>query len=141
MLCPCPVPASDKQGGNEQRREQVCEDQVTARCQDPGTLAESRTLVLPVVEGRRTDHQVERLVGIWQLLRDSLGKMSRGSFAIDFAVAIIPAAASIPISLSASGSRAARSRKRNPVPQPTSSTRRGASLEVSARSAVRAAMS
>ena len=78
MLRPCTVSTMHDHRGDETHGEQIHKNEVTRRCEHPSAFREPRLLVLPVIEGRRADHQVERIVRIRQVLGNSPRKDDAG---------------------------------------------------------------
>jgi hypothetical protein len=72
------VSVTDEHRGNQADREQVREDEVAARSEHPSALGEPGALILPMVERCDADDQVERFVGIWQVLGDSYAETEAG---------------------------------------------------------------
>ena len=64
--------------GNETNGEQIHENEVTSRREHKSAFREPGLLVLPVIEGRGADHQVERTLWIRQVLGKSPRKDDAG---------------------------------------------------------------
>ena len=72
--CPSLAPPTGGNGRNQQRGELVDENKVATGTQHACALAQSGVLIRPVVKRRAADHQVDRGIGMGEVLSDADGK-------------------------------------------------------------------